>query len=317
MSRSVLVMTLLMSVILVACVEDSFQREDLQKFLSEYDPVLKTRRDELVSTVGSLNNNIMELRALESSYRHEKAKIYVRRKIEEAKIQRANLIGILQELDARIEVAMANRQIDAVNSGGIESREILGLLNEKDSVIADADEALRDIEALFNTRLDSGDLDMAMSSDGKSGSAPPHPESEEVIEAGGRTIRLGEQFDVMIFPASGAVFHEVVVTDVDTTFIRVRHRDGLAVIGIRDLAGMRLGSGSGGGVDPGVKSGEVRSETGWAVLYASPSADDRAVKRVFTGERLLIAPPGSPAGWRQVLTRDGARGWMPESSLSI
>lgn len=323
MSRTVFAMTVLISVFLVACVDDSFQREDLQSFLTDYDPSLKTRRDELVATLASLNANLLELNSLERSYRHEQAKMFVQQKIRETEAQKQNITAVLRQLDSQIEVAMANRQIDAVNSGGIETREISGLLKESGRTIEDANEVRRDVESLFNGRFDEGES-VSSPAGGQSSSAPtnsprpgPKPERGNTIQVGGRAFHLSERFDVLMFPSSGQVYHDVVVTRVDVTSIHVRHRNGLATIGVGDLAGARLGGGSGGGVDPGVKSAEVRSSTGWAILFASPSRSERTVRRVYAGERVLVAPPGSPSGWRQVLTPEGARGWMPESFLNF
>lgn len=298
--------------LLVACVEENFQRQDVESFLSDYDPSLKIRRDQLVATILGLNTNLSELRSLEGSYRHEQAKTFVRQRIAETEAQKTKLAAVLRELDARIEVAMASRQIDAVDSGGLESRELEGLMDESGQAIADADEVLKDISSLFNSRL-LEETPPAVET------APSTDTSNEVpvIQAKSADIQLGQRFDVIVFPSTGTAYHDVIVTNVESDAIRIRHQNGLATISHQTLVEMRLGAGSGGAVDPSVKSGKVRSKTGWAIVHAEPSSTARAVQRVSSGERLLVAPPSTSPGWCQVLTRSGARGWMPESALSF
>ena len=82
---------------LLGCSENKkdFNRTDLNAFLSQYDPAMKVKREELVRNLALNREQISKLVLLKKSYKSQRAQLFVEKKVETLKTQGAGLEALL------------------------------------------------------------------------------------------------------------------------------------------------------------------------------------------------------------------------------
>ena len=139
------------------CEPKDVSREDIPSFLSQYDPVMNAKRDEIVRTLTVTREQLSRLRSLQNSFGSEQAKNFVGKQISKVEAQEAKLADILGKFDASIEVAMAAKQIDAADSGGLHTKESHQIISQADQIVRQSDELSSDVTSLFSEKLFDSD----------------------------------------------------------------------------------------------------------------------------------------------------------------
>ena len=139
---------------LLGCSEKKkdFNRTDLNAFLSQYDPAMKVKREELVRNLALNREQISKLVLLKKSYKSQRAQLFVEKKVETLKGQGAGLEALLNEIDAAIEVSLAAKEMDAADAGGLKSSETQALLGQADRLIQQSNELSSDVGDLFSDK---------------------------------------------------------------------------------------------------------------------------------------------------------------------
>jgi hypothetical protein len=179
-----LVMTLISvtaAFVLAGCTEAEHEA-DLNEFLQAYDPALKSKRDELLSTIESTRIKRNELDALTTKYRSEAAKANLQAQIRQIDTQINQLEAALSSLDEKIELAMVSRDIDRSDAGGLRNLEAEDLLESTSRAINQAKTLQQnfdqDLAASNFSKLNNSSADKVepLQGDGPSSLHPKTPE---------------------------------------------------------------------------------------------------------------------------------------------
>lgn len=151
-----------MAAILLGCEAEDFgskelSRQDMYTFLSQYDPAMNIKRDEMVRSISATREQLSKLKSLQYSYNSERAKSYVGEQISKVEEQEARLVAILGSFDASIEVAMAAKEIDAADGGGLQMKESHEIISQADQILRYSNELSSDVTSLFSEQLTGGD----------------------------------------------------------------------------------------------------------------------------------------------------------------
>jgi hypothetical protein len=155
--RAVLVIAL--AALVCGCEPEDVSRQDIPTFLSQYDPAMKTKRDEMVRSLTATREQLSKLRSLQYSYSSERAKSYVGKQISKVEAQEARLADILGRFDASIEVAMAAKEMDAADGGGLQTKESRQIISQADQIVRQSNELSSDVTSLFSEQRSSSDTD--------------------------------------------------------------------------------------------------------------------------------------------------------------
>lgn len=162
--RGFTLMELLVIIVIIAIAVLAFRgcdlkdvsREDIPSFLSQYDPAMNAKRAEMVRSLKVTREQLSKLRSLQNSFGSEQAKNLVGKQISRVEDQEAKLAGILGKFDASIEVAMAAKQIDAADSGGLHTKETHQIISQADQIVRQSNQLSSDVTSLFSEqRFDS------------------------------------------------------------------------------------------------------------------------------------------------------------------
>ena len=156
-----LVVIIIVAIVVLAfrgCDSKDVSRQDIPEFLSQYDPAMRAKRDEIVRSLTVTREQLSKLRSLQNSFGSEQAKNFVGKQISKVVAQEAKLADILGKFDASIEVAMAAKQIDAADSGGLHTKESHQIISQADQIVRQSNELSSDVTSLFSEqRFDSDD----------------------------------------------------------------------------------------------------------------------------------------------------------------
>ena len=137
---------LVASMALVGCDEKNIRREDIDVFLQDYDPVLKSKRDELVGALESTQHKIAKLQTLLNTYKSERAKGFVGKRLEVFGQQESKLSNLLQQIDTEVEVAMASKAVDSADGGGLQTAETSRILAQADKLLSQSNQLAADVD---------------------------------------------------------------------------------------------------------------------------------------------------------------------------
>jgi hypothetical protein len=147
---------MVVAALVCGCEPQDVSRQDIPTFLSQYDPAMKAKRDEMVRSLTATREQLSKLRSLQYSYSSERAKNYVGKQISKVEAQEAKLADILGKFDASIEVAMAAKEMDAADSGGLQSKESRQIISQADRIVRQSNELSSDVTSLFSDPRCSG-----------------------------------------------------------------------------------------------------------------------------------------------------------------
>jgi hypothetical protein len=133
-----------------SCEPEDVTRQDIPAFLSQYDPGMKAKRDEMVRSLTATREQLSKLRTLQNSYNSQRAKSFVGKQIERVEVQENKLTDILGKFDASIEVAMAAKEMNAADAGGLHSQESMQIISQADKIVKQSNELSSDVTSLFN-----------------------------------------------------------------------------------------------------------------------------------------------------------------------
>jgi prepilin-type N-terminal cleavage/methylation domain-containing protein len=140
------------------CDPKDVSRQDIPSFLSQYDPAMNAKRDEMVRSLKVTREQLSKLRSVQNSFGSEQAKNLVGKQISKVEAQESKLVDILGKFDASIEVAMAAKQIDAADSGGLHTKESHQIISQADQIVRQSNQLSSDVTSLFSEqRFDSDD----------------------------------------------------------------------------------------------------------------------------------------------------------------
>ena len=150
------IFAVLFGIMLCGCEPEDVSREDIPTFLSQYDPAMKAKRDEMVRSLTATREQLSKLRSLQYSYSSERAKSYVGKQISKVEAQEARLADILGKFDASIEVAMAAKEMDAADGGGLHTKESRQIISQADQIVRQSNELSSDVTSLFSEQRPTG-----------------------------------------------------------------------------------------------------------------------------------------------------------------
>ena len=147
-----------MAAILLGCEAEDFgskelSRQEIYTFLSQYDPAMNIKRDEMVRSITATSEQISKLESLQYSFSSERAKSYVGEQISKFEEQESRLLAILGSFDASIEVAIAAKEIHAADGGGLQMKESREIILQADQILRYSDELSSDVSSLFSEQL--------------------------------------------------------------------------------------------------------------------------------------------------------------------
>jgi hypothetical protein len=144
--RLFLQICLFASVALTGCDDKNIRREDIGVFLTSYDPALKSKRDELVNALEATQQKIAKLQDLLSTYKSERAKGFVAKRLEVFERQQSKLSKLLEQIDAEVEVAMAFKAVDSADGGGLQTAETSRILTQADKLLSQSNQLVADVD---------------------------------------------------------------------------------------------------------------------------------------------------------------------------
>lgn len=127
-----------------------YMRADIDLFLSQYDPAMKRKREELVRNLAMNQEQVSKLNSLRESYKSERAKKFVEEKLNLLMDQGRGLENLLNEIDAAVEVSIATKEMNAADAGGLKSSESRALLGQADQLIKQSIDLSSDVGDLFS-----------------------------------------------------------------------------------------------------------------------------------------------------------------------
>lgn len=136
----------------VAAVWDWFQarnqkrEENFNRFLSDYAPSLKAKRDEVRQVISGVKDKKEMLQKARKNYKSKDAIAKIDNTISQIDEELARLGKAIVSLDNKIEDAMAAKDIRKADSGGLQSGESRELLDSTDSILRQANELKQSIE---------------------------------------------------------------------------------------------------------------------------------------------------------------------------
>jgi len=140
------------------CDSKDVSRQDIPEFLSQYDPAMRAKRDEIVHSLTVTREQLSKLRSVQDSFGSEQAKNFVGKQIAKVEAQESKLTDILAKFDASVEVAIAAKEIDAADSGGLHTKECHQIISQADQIVRQSNELSSDVTSLFSEqRFDSDD----------------------------------------------------------------------------------------------------------------------------------------------------------------
>jgi uncharacterized coiled-coil DUF342 family protein len=125
--------------LLISC-DDKERETNFNQFLSEHDPTLKSKRDEIVTMIAEIKDKRGRLRTAKSQYKSEAARAEVDRMIQQVDAELEHMQAKLAAIDSKIELAMVAKDARSADAGGLRSAESKELSENADAVLKQANE---------------------------------------------------------------------------------------------------------------------------------------------------------------------------------
>jgi hypothetical protein len=154
---------------------NTFNRADLDAFLSQYDPAMKTKRNELVQNLALNREQVAKLIALKNSYKYEKTQQFVGKQAQALQAQGRGLEKLLNEIDASIEISIAAKEMNLADAGGLKSSESQNLLKQAETLIQQSKALSDDVGMLFSAK--QGEDPIPRTNDASANARPAPPNS--------------------------------------------------------------------------------------------------------------------------------------------
>jgi len=129
---------LIAGVVLPGC-NDRKREATFSEFLTDHDPALKAKRDEIVGTIAEIRKQRDSLKTARKQYKSQRALDLMNYKIKQVDAELDALKGKLADFDAEIEVAMVNKDSRSADAGGLLTKESKELLDNADAVLKQAE----------------------------------------------------------------------------------------------------------------------------------------------------------------------------------
>lgn len=126
-------------IVLTSC-DDKKREATFTEFLSEHDPVLKSKRDDIVIMIGEIKEKRSRLRSAKSQYKSDAARAEVDEVIQQVDAEMEHMQAKLAAIDSKIELAMVARDVQSADAGGLRSTESIELSENADAVLKQANE---------------------------------------------------------------------------------------------------------------------------------------------------------------------------------
>jgi prepilin-type N-terminal cleavage/methylation domain-containing protein len=160
LTELLVVIVIIAIAVLAFCGRDSKEvsRQEISSFLSQYDPAMSAKRDEMVRSLTVTRGQLSKLKSLQNSFDSVQAKNFVGKQIAKVEAQESKLKDILAKFDASVEVAIAAKEIDAADSGGLHTKECHQIISQADQIVRQSNQLSSDVTSLFSEqRFDSDD----------------------------------------------------------------------------------------------------------------------------------------------------------------
>ena len=122
------------------------QEAALVKFLGEHDPVLNTKRANIISVTENIKQKQEKLKQLVDKYHGEAAQQKLEATINQTKSDLERMETALKKLDEKIEEAMMESDIRTVNGRGVDSKNLRDASDSADKLLTNANQLLQLIE---------------------------------------------------------------------------------------------------------------------------------------------------------------------------
>lgn len=159
---------------MVTSCDDKKRETVFTDFLSEHDPVLKSKRDEIVTLIAEIKEKRDRLQTAKKQYKSEAARIEMEVMIQKVDWELEKLQSKLAAIDSKIELAMVARDIRSADAGGLRTAESKELSENADAVLQQAGE-LRNLLADENRTSDKSKIMASERNQGSSRPTPKHP----------------------------------------------------------------------------------------------------------------------------------------------
>lgn len=124
-------------VVLTSC-NDKKREVNFNQFLSDHDPVLKSKRDAIVTMIAEIKEKRSRLRSAKSQYKSDAARAEVDEVIQQVDAELEHMQAKLDAIDSKIELAMVARDVRSADAGGLRSTESKELSENADAVLKQA-----------------------------------------------------------------------------------------------------------------------------------------------------------------------------------
>jgi hypothetical protein len=151
MSKATIIIILL-GVSLIGCGGPTVERVDFSEYLERHDPLMKSKRDEIIASISKIESQTKQLEALKNTYKSGKAQALASQQHSRLSNQLISLQGLLSQIDADIEMAIVAREISSADGGGLVSEETEELLKKADQILAQSADSSNDVASLFSGR---------------------------------------------------------------------------------------------------------------------------------------------------------------------
>lgn len=132
-----LALCLCQGTVLTSC-DDKKREANFIEFIREHDPVLKSKRDDIVTMIAEIKEKRSRLQAAKSQYRSDAARAQVDEVIQQVDAELEHMQAKLDAIDSKIELAMVARDVRNADAGGLRSTESRELSENADAVLKQA-----------------------------------------------------------------------------------------------------------------------------------------------------------------------------------
>jgi formylglycine-generating enzyme required for sulfatase activity len=169
---------------------NTFNRADLDAFLSQYDPAMKTKRNELVQNLALNREQVAKLNGLKNSFKYEKTQRFVGKQAQALQVQGQGLERLLNEIDASIEISVAAKEMNLADAGGLKSSESQELLKQAEMLIQQSKALSDDVGMLFSAKQTEDPIPRTNDTSEDARSTPPNSSGGDFKRAAQSTQSL-------------------------------------------------------------------------------------------------------------------------------
>jgi hypothetical protein len=135
---------------LTSCDGPKVPRTDFSEYLAKHDPVMKSKRDEIIESIRRLNEQLEQLKALQNTYKTPRAQALAQEQRSRLAQQTDYLQNLLNRIDEDIEVAIVAGEISSADGGGLFSAETSELIKNADQILLQSSDLSQEISGLFS-----------------------------------------------------------------------------------------------------------------------------------------------------------------------